>query len=355
MKMSRVDAIANAVLYEGYMLYPYRPSAIKNQQRFNFGVVAPETKAKSPMSSELSCVKTECLLQGTENSTVDIEVRFLQLVQRDVEVPSRGESRSASVGSGDFQRVERCEVDGRFLSSWQEAIERRIGGGPFVISVLLGKSARKDFVFDAVRETEPIYGQDGELAARFVRHREKVSGNVDLAVIQLDAKLFKLTATVVNTSHFCETGGSNHESANLSSFLSTHKVLRCTGAEFVSLTNPLEGLRDHASACKNSGTWPVLAGEDPGNADVLLSSPIILYDYPEIAPESAGELFDGTEIDEILALRILTMTDEEKREMRSVDDRTRAILERTELLPPEHFMKLHGAMRALAAAGKERS
>jgi hydrogenase maturation protease len=123
----------------------------------------------------------------------------------------------------------------------------------------------------------------------------------------------------------------------------------------VSLTDPPEGLREHASGCKNSGTWPILAAENAGNADVLLSSPIILYDYPEIAPESAGELFDGTEIDEILALRILTMTDDEKREMRSVDDRTRAILERTELLPPEHFMKLHGAMRALAPAGKERS
>lgn len=354
MKMSRVDAIANAVLYEGYMLYPYRPSAIKNQQRFNFGVVSPETKAKSPMSSELSCVKTECLLRGAENSTVDVEARFLQLVQRDVEVPSNGEFASTSVAGGEFQRVERCKVDGRFLCSWQEAIERRIGAGPFVISSLLEKSARKDFVFDAVRETEPIYDQDGELAARFVRHRERLSGSLELAVMQVDANLFKLTATIENTSPFGEASDSNHESVNLSSLLSTHKVLRCTGAEFVSLTDLPEGLREHASACKNVGTWPILAAEDPGSADVLLSSPIILYDYPEIAPESAGELFDGTEIDEILALRILTMTDEEKREMRSVDDRTRAILERTELLPPEHFMKLHGAMRALAAAGKER-
>ena len=351
MKISRVDAIANAVLYEGYMLYPYRPSAIKNQRRFNFGVVVPETKAKSPMSGELSCLTTECLLQGTEDSSVDIEVRFLQLVQRDLEVPSLRESRSSSVPSREFQRVDCCEVNGRLLSSWQEAVERRIGAGRFAISALLEQPERKGFAFDAVREIEPIYDQDGELAARFVRHREKLSGNLDLAVIRLDANLFKLTATIVNTSPFCELGAS----ANLCFFLSTHKVLRCTSAEFVSWTDPPEHLSEHASACKNAGTWPVLAGEDPGNADVLLSSPIILYDYPEIAAESAGELFDGTEIDEILALRILTMTDEEKREMRSVDDRTRAILERTELLPPEHFMKLHGAMRALAAAGKERS
>jgi len=337
------------------MLYPYRPSAIKNQLRFNFGVVVPEAKAKSPMSGELSCITTECLLQGSEGSTVDIEVRFLQLAQRDVEVPRLGESPSSSVGSREFRRVEWCEVNGRFLSSWQEAVERRIRAGPFAISALLEQPEQKGFAFDAVREIEPIYDQDGELAARFVRQREKLSGNFDLAVIRLDANLFKLTAKIVNTSPFCEIGASNQESANLSSFLSTHKVLRCTGAAFVSLTDPPERLRELVSACKNAGTWPVLAGESPGNADVLLSSPIILYDYPEIAPESAGELFDGTEIDEILALRILTMTDEEKREMRSVDDRTRAILERTELLSPEQFMKLHGAMRALAAAGKERA
>jgi hydrogenase maturation protease len=79
----------------------------------------------------------------------------------------------------------------------------------------------------------------------------------------------------------------------------------------------------------------------------MLASPIILYDYPQIAPESPGDLFDGTEIDEILALRIMTMTDSEKLEMRNSDDRARKILERTEALPMEHLMKLHGTLREL--------
>ena len=87
----------------------------------------------------------------------------------------------------------------------------------------------------------------------------------------------------------------------------------------------------------------------------MLSSPIILYDYPQVAPESPGDLFDGAEIDEILSLRILTLTDEEKAEMRRSDDRARRILERTETLPPEHFMKLHGTLRGLYPAGKEAS
>ena len=87
----------------------------------------------------------------------------------------------------------------------------------------------------------------------------------------------------------------------------------------------------------------------------MLSSPIILYDYPQIAPESPGDLFDGAEIDEILSLRILTLTDEEKSAMRRSDERARRILERTETLPPEHFMKLHGALRGLHPADKEAS
>ena len=77
----------------------------------------------------------------------------------------------------------------------------------------------------------------------------------------------------------------------------------------------------------------------------MLSSPIILYDYPEIAPESPGDLFDGTEIDEILNLRVLTMTDEEKWEMSQVDERARQILNRTETLTEEDFWKMHGTIR----------
>ncbi|HEY1424340.1 MAG TPA: hypothetical protein VGF20_12855, partial [Candidatus Acidoferrum sp.] len=338
MRLSRVEAIANAVLYEGYMLYPYRPSAVKNQQRFNFGVVSPEAKPQSAISSELSCLWTECLLQGSEASQVEVEVRFLQLVQRDVEIPQDCE------GGSEFVAVATVELDGRMLSTWQEAVERRVVVGPLTISGLLGNPVHQVFSFAASRETEPIYNHDGELAARFVRHRESLIGRVEFSAQRVAPELFKISASVVNNSLFPEAAARSHEQAMLSSFLSTHKVLRCKRGQFISLTDPPDELRDAAAACKNIGTWPVLASEQAENSDVLLSSPIILYDYPAIAPESAGDLFDGTEIDEILALRILTMTDEEKREMRSVDDRTRAVLERTELLGPEHFMKLHGVI-----------
>ena len=77
----------------------------------------------------------------------------------------------------------------------------------------------------------------------------------------------------------------------------------------------------------------------------MLSSPIILYDYPKIAPESPGDLFDGGEMDQLLTLSILTLTDEEKEEMRATDPRAREILDRSESLTAEDIMGLHGAVR----------
>ena len=138
----------------------------------------------------------------------------------------------------------------------------------------------------------------------------------------------------------------NRDEVLLRSLISVHSILHVAGGEFVSSIDPPEQFRAAVAECGNLGAWPVLAG-DEGQRNLVLAAPIILYDYPQIAPESAGDLFDGTEIDEILALRILTMTDAEKLEVRNGDDRARRILERTEMLPPEHFQKLHGALRGL--------
>ena len=138
------------------------------------------------------------------------------------------------------------------------------------------------------------------------------------------------------------------------SLVSAHTLLGVVDGEFTSLLDPPEDFREFVSNCQNIGTWPVLVGGE-GQHDTMLSSPIILYDYPQIAPESPGDLFDGTEIDEILALRIMTMTDEEKREMRQSDDRARRILERTETMPMERMMKLHGTLRELRSLKPEMS
>jgi hypothetical protein len=116
------------------------------------------------------------------------------------------------------------------------------------------------------------------------------------------------------------------------------------GGRFLSLLEPPEWARPLAESCENLHTWPVLIGDDV-RRDTMLSSPIILYDYPQIAPESPGDLFDSTEIDEILSLRTAALTEDEKREARATDDRAAAIIDRTDAMPREILERLHGTIR----------
>jgi hypothetical protein len=90
----------------------------------------------------------------------------------------------------------------------------------------------------------------------------------------------------------------------------------------------------------------VLAGP-PGSRDVVLASPIILYDHPGVAPESGTSFFDSLEIDELLTLRTLTLSEEEKREVRGTDPRAAALLAEVEHLPRELWERLHGAARVV--------
>ena len=131
-------------------------------------------------------------------------------------------------------------------------------------------------------------------------------------------------------------------------FCSTHAILRATGGTFASLTDPPPALAQAAATCENVGVWPVLVGE-PGSADAMLASPIILEDHPRVAQESPGDLFDGGEIDGMLVLNILALTDEEKAQMTACDPRARDILQRTEALSAEQRLALHGTVRALEA------
>jgi hydrogenase maturation protease len=179
-----------------------------------------------------------------------------------------------------------------------------------------------------------------------VREQRPIEGIVRLSAEPVDAGLYKLSVQIENTTPETALAADRHNEVLLQAFISTHTILRVEHGEFVSLLEPPEALIAVAQECQNVRTWPVLIG-DEGERDTLLSSPIILYDYPQIAPESPGTLFDGTEIDEILTLRILTLSDEEKAEIRQGDPRAREILERTEAMTPEQFMQLHGTIRSM--------
>jgi hypothetical protein len=332
MNTKSIDAIANAVLYEGYMLYPYRPSSVKNRQRFNFGVLYPRAYSEAQAGSDAWSNQTECLVEGSSLTAIEIKVRFLKLVAR---------ATDPHVSDGNAQAG----------ASWQEAIECDVTVPISPLSTLVSKPIIGAFDFPAQRDAEALLDESGHAVGQIVRTQEFVQGTVQISAERVRDELFKVTVLVENLATIggCE---DSREQALMRSLVSAHTLLGVTDGRFVSLLDPPEELLELAASCRNTGTWPVLVGAE-GDRDTMLSSPIILYDYPQIAPESPGDLFDGTEIDEILALRILTMTDAEKHEMRHADERARKMLERTESLPMEHLMKLHGTLRELRPLEEE--
>lgn len=267
-----VGKIARAVLYEGYLLYPYRRSALKNRQRWNFGVLYPPAWAAAQKGSDRSYFQMECVAIG-EGAAIDVSVRFLRLRER----------------------------DGR-----QEATEEEVK-------------------IDSVGE----------------RVKEFAGGEVELKLrAGLSLSSLRITVRVRNTSN-CRS--EIRDEVLPHSLASAHAVLQIRKGAFVSQTDPPEEFREAVDACENIGVWPVLVG-DPSTRDTMLGSPIILCDYPQVAPESQNDLFDATEIDEILSLRILTLSDEEKEEIRRTDERARRILEDLEA-NPEHLLQLHGRIQ----------
>jgi hypothetical protein len=245
-----------------------------------------------------------------------------------------------------IETVERLEVNDNVFQPWQEAAEETIEVTEFNLSALAAHSMQWPFRLSAKQDREAVRDGRGLIVGIIQRDKARVAGQIEFAAELLEQGLYKFTTRILNDSRIEAFSPVSRDEALARSLVSAHTILEVHGGEFVSLLDPPEAYRSHAGACQNAGTWPVLVGEQ-GERDTMLSSPIILYDYPQIAPESPGDLFDGAEIDEILSLRILTMTDEEKQEMRQSDDRARRILERTEALPDEHFAKLHGVLRGM--------
>ncbi len=344
MNLELVENIANAVLYEGYMLYPYRASSVKNRQRFNWGALAPESYSAAQKGTEAFEMQTECLLQGDENTTFDVKVRFLHLVLREIgelEVPI---DELPSDSEPEFHFVQTLEVGGQLYHAWQEAIEREVDLPTLGLNVV---SETKKFSFPTTRTLEPLRDENDKIVGVIVRTQQKIEIVVSCRLSVVSEKTYKLTVRVENQTPFENAETKSRDEALLHSTVSTHTILSAKNGEFVSLLEPPDELSEAVAACENVKTYPVLAGIE-GEKDCMFSSPIILYDYPQIADESQGDLFDGGEIDEILTLRIMTLTDEEKYEMRGVDDRVRRLLERTESMPEEHLMKMHGAMKGAA-------
>ncbi|MFF7725503.1 hypothetical protein [Streptomyces sp. NPDC008001] len=341
---ARVGPVADAVLYEGYLLYPYRRSSGKNRVRWQFGVLAPRdwAEAQGPEVPGVagSCdawrQRTECLVRVTApDPLVRVRVRFLQVQRKRVERRTE---------TGGHVPVEGLEADGTVHLSFDEAVPQECE-----ITVPLRDLLVREREFPVAAPGGTTTEQLGAGAGRVVRERLPLRARALLRAKQLDGarSLFRLRLSTENTGAAGPL--SPREEALRHALVATHTLLGGDGLCFLSLLDPPRWAQAHAGQCHNLHTFPVLAG-GPGSCDVVLSSPIILPDHPQVAPESPGDLHDAAEIDEILTLRTMLLTDEEKREARATDRRAAAILDRVDTMPPEVFGRLHGAIRSLAPA-----
>jgi hypothetical protein len=319
-----VRRIADAVLYEGYILYPYRASAQKNRSRWQFGVVmSPGYAAADP--SESAVTQTECVLEHSGQPSLQIVLRFLQVQRR----------TAADDANADGVHADGVHADG---ASWDEAVEREV---TVDVTALLGEGWVREFVIPGGEDRE------GDL----IRRRERLVGAVSVRTSPVPGpwRAVRLTIRVENRTPTSSVPESR-AGALPTALVAAHLIVGVSGGEFISMTDPPEWAKPAVAACQNVGGWPVLADPDGGRR-VILSAPIILYDNPELAAESAGELYDGTEIDEILTLRTLALSDEEKREARATDPRAAALIDRVEALDAPAMERLHGTIRGLRPAG----
>lgn len=287
--------VADTVLYEGLVLYPYRASSRKNRFRFQFGVLAPEAIIAAG-GSESSTMTIELPVEGGLDTGVSGTLRFLQLRRRTVD---RWDGER-------FTETDSLDVGGRLLLAWDEAVERE---------------AHFDFppedhavvAFEWQPEsTEEVVEDGGGVAGRVMRRSGSLRARVTVRRQGAGDGLSKIHVRVENVTPYAG-DVRDRDSVLRSSLVGTHLLMAVERGAFVSLLEPPDHARELAESCRNVGAFPVLVGAH-GDRRTALGSPIILYDWPAIAPESQGDFFDATEMDEMLTLRTATLGDDEKRE-----------------------------------------
>jgi hypothetical protein len=333
-------AVAQAVLYEGYLLYPYRASAAKNQARWQFGVLVPASYAATG-TGEHSVSRTECLAVAGPGARLSLRVRFLQAQHRTVH---------AAAADG-YHPVSVLTVNGDDLEPWDEAVEHE-RGIPLTLADLVAGERIRTFRVPGGREVEHVP------AGRVVRTRQPLAARLRCLATRLPdrpregrpdgSSVVRITVELENASAV-DCALFDRAQALRHSLIAAHTVLALAGGSFLSMADPPAWAAEDAARCRNEHTWPVLTGPD-GAHDTMLSSPIILPDHPKVDPRSTGDFYDACEIDELLALRTLTLTDEEKRQVRATDARGRELLDRVHALPEHLMARLHGVVSYLDRA-----
>lgn len=325
--LDQVFAVADAVLYEGYLLYPYRASSGKNQSRWQFGVLGPAGAEPAGLGED-SVLSTQLLVRPGKRATLAIVTRFLQLQHRGVE---------RRTGDDGYEPVDELTTATQSWLSWNEAVECEIDSGPWALADLIVPQG-DSFAITSGTDIEDVEG------GRLVRSRRELLGELTIGA-EADGDLLRVSLTVRNIAPPV----ADKQDAIAVSLIGTHLIVEVTDGEFVSLLEPDAAAAAAAARCRHHRCFPVLAGR-AGEHHLMLVSPIILYDHPEIADQSAGALYDSCEIDEILTLRVMTMTDEEKAQARATDARAADIIDRCDSMSAEAMLNLHGVLRDPHAA-----
>ncbi len=324
-------SVANAVLYEGYLLYPYTASAPKNRIRWQFGVVVPRAYL-SANTGETAEQQTDVLVEADAGATasVTVRLRFLQVEARRVEA-ARGEA---------FEPVQSLKAGGTTYLSFDEAFEREIttsfeatAGAEQVVPIAIDGGITEELLRDAA----------GAVVGRIERERWPLSGTLTLRCNDVPgaAALRNVRVRVANESGVV---AGERSGALRTAFVSTHVLLAAQGGRFVSVLDPIPAAAEATKTLANKHVFPVLVGDsaaDEQRAALMLSSPIILYDFPAVAPQTDSDAFDATEVDELLTLSVLSLPDAERDEARATDPRARAIIERAESFSMQDLARVH--------------
>jgi hypothetical protein len=346
--LEQARAIADAVLYEGYVLYPYHAAATKNRYRWQFGVVVPERQLATG-DAESSMLRSQVLVAASPGTSIEVVLRFLHPRRRQVERLDE---------DGRLVAVDQLEVGGELQTTWEEGVEHEHRLGCYPLDTLLEHPASVDVHLDASEEIEELYERDGTRVGRLVRATEAVDLRVELrgerVASDVDTDVVRATTEVVNVTDWADAAAERAEVVR-HGVAGLHLLLVAHEGRFASAIDPPTWASASASACHNLGTYPVLVGDQDGDPsaphsrgdDVVLSAPIILYDHPQVADESPGDAYDATEIHELLTLCTTALTDAEKRAARATDPRAAAVIDDADHLPPEILARLHGAVREL--------
>ena len=329
-----LENLTSTLLYEGYSLYPYYRSAVKNQKPIPFGVVFPKQYNEHNEHAH-SIMQTECIVQEND-ALINIQVRFLHLITIKIFEAENKNKES-------FQPVYSLNVNNKYYQYGWQTIERKIDAGALLISDLIEEKTIR-FHFDKSEEEEIIDDEHNNIAGKKINFLSAINGTIIIhAVLLKDLQnSFKITVQILNNTPIENANSLTRDDILTQSFLSTHTILNAKNGKFISHQDPDEQYKQVIDKCENPHCYPILIDVDD---TILLSSPIALYDHPQINPLSSGDLFDSTEIEEALLLHVGMLSEDEQNRIGQTDEKLKAMLNKVNNLTPQELINFHSYLK----------